>query len=118
MNTPLAELFRYNRWANLMLLNAYRTLSDEQLDALLDVAARSSDDMIAIAEDLALESEVGLAYLSKTHRFPKSFFLAHAMEHGVEHRMEVKPALFQLGSQTPDLDAWSYRAAMGYGQEV
>lgn len=31
MNTPLAALFRYNRWANLALLDACRPLSDAQL---------------------------------------------------------------------------------------
>ena len=33
MNRPLAETFRYNRWANLVLLEACRALTDEQLDA-------------------------------------------------------------------------------------
>jgi uncharacterized damage-inducible protein DinB len=30
---PLAEIFRYNKWANLTLLEACRTLTDEHLDA-------------------------------------------------------------------------------------
>lgn len=33
MNRPLAEMFRYNRWANLVLLEACRALPNEQLDA-------------------------------------------------------------------------------------
>ena len=33
MNTPLAEMFRYNNWATLTLIEACRSLSDEQLDA-------------------------------------------------------------------------------------
>ena len=33
MNTPLGEIFRYNRWANLELIAACRALSDEQLGA-------------------------------------------------------------------------------------
>jgi uncharacterized damage-inducible protein DinB len=33
VNGPLAEVFRYNRWATLSLLEACRTLSDEHLDA-------------------------------------------------------------------------------------
>lgn len=32
MNKPLAEIFKYNRWANLELLNACAALTDEQLD--------------------------------------------------------------------------------------
>jgi uncharacterized damage-inducible protein DinB len=32
VDEPLAELFRYNKWANSTLLEACRRLSDEQLD--------------------------------------------------------------------------------------
>lgn len=32
MNGPLAEIFRYNRWATLQLVEACRSLTDEQLD--------------------------------------------------------------------------------------
>jgi uncharacterized damage-inducible protein DinB len=32
MNEPLAEMFRYNRWASLTLIEACRPLTDEQLD--------------------------------------------------------------------------------------
>jgi hypothetical protein len=40
------------------------------------------------------------------------------VEHGVEHRTEIKVALAKMGIETPDLDAWSYAGAMGYGAEV
>jgi uncharacterized damage-inducible protein DinB len=33
MNQPLAEMFKYNRWANRRLLDVCRELSDDQLDA-------------------------------------------------------------------------------------
>lgn len=165
MNQPLAEIFKYNRWANLQLLNVCRSLTDERLDTrapgtsgtvrellmhvvggqqafvartsgrhpegglgrssewpgfdvLLDLARRSSDDLIGIAQGLVEDSEVSLPYGGKVYRFPKSFILAHAAEHGVEHRTEIKVALAQLGIQTPDLDGWPYSSAAGYGQEV
>src|SRR6185312_8640651 len=35
VNEPLAEMFRYNAWANRTLLEACRTLTDVQLDARL-----------------------------------------------------------------------------------
>jgi hypothetical protein len=40
------------------------------------------------------------------------------LEHGVEHRTEIKLALAQLGVATPDLDGWPYAEAMGYGAPV
>ena len=74
--------------------------------------------MVSIAEGLDVDTDVDLPWLDKTYRFPKSFFLVHALEHGVEHRTEIKLALAAAGIATPDLDGWSYSAAMGYGQEV
>ncbi len=165
MNTPLAEMFRYNRWANNLLLDACRGLSDVQLDATVDgvsgsvrvlllhvvggqqtfvlrtsgrhhegelhrasawpgfdvlaeIAATSSDELIAIAENLDADTDVALPFGGKTYTYPKSFFLVHALAHAVEHRTEIKLALTELGVATPDLDAWQYAGAAGYGREV
>jgi uncharacterized damage-inducible protein DinB len=165
MNRPLAELFRYNRWANLQLIDACQGLNDEQLatrapgtsgsiaellthivggqqtsvlrtkgrqhegelgrksewpgiSVIREVAIGSSDELITIAEGLERDVEVDLPYGPKTYRFPMSFFLTHALEHGVEHRTEIRFALHHLGVDAPDLDGWSYSAAAGYGQEV
>jgi uncharacterized damage-inducible protein DinB len=73
---------------------------------------------VEIAERLEEDTEVDLPYSGRVFRFPASFFLAHAAEHGGEHRTEIKLALAQLGVETPDLDGWAYAAAAGYGQEV
>lgn len=87
-------------------------------DALVELARQSSEELIAIAEALVEDSEVALPYRGRAYRYPTSFFLVHAAEHGVEHRTEVKVALAQLGVETPDLDAWFYAGAAGYGREV
>ncbi len=86
-------------------------------DALIALAVASSDALIGIAEGLDVDSEVDVPWLGKTYRFPKSFFLLHALEHGVEHRTEIKIALAAAGIATPDLDGWSYSTAMSYGRE-
>jgi len=164
VNRPLAEPFRYNRWANLTLLDACAGLSDALLDArvpgisgsvrevflhliggqqtfvlrtqgrqhegelnrasawpgfaaLRAIAESTSDELIAIAEALERDREAGLPWQGKVFMYPVSFFLTHALEHGVEHRTEIKLALAQLGVPTPDLDAWPYAAAAGYGRE-
>jgi uncharacterized damage-inducible protein DinB len=171
MNGPFAEVFRYNKWANLTLLNACSTLTERQLDtlvpgvtpsgfpiptvrglllhivggqqtfvlrtkgrqnegelnrdsawpgfdALISIATSTSDELIAIAEPLDTDEDVVLPYAGKRFAFPKSFFLVHALEHGDQHRAEVKLALGAVGIETPDLDGWSYAQAMGYGCEV
>ena len=162
MNRPLAEMFEYNRWANLTLLEACRVLDTEALaarppglsgtigellvhivggqqtfalrtkgrqnegemsrqtpwpgiDFLIDVAAATSDELLAVARGLDEDREVELPYLGKVFRFRLAFFLVHAFEHGMEHRTEVKVGLNQLGIETPDLDGWSYAASKGYG---
>lgn len=165
MNEGLAEMFRYNAWANRELFGTCASLTDEQLDThilgtsgsvrellvhiagaqqtfalrtkgrqhegelgrgsdwpgidtLIQIAARTSDELISIAEQLEDDEEVDLPYQGKTYRYPKRFFLVHGMEHSTEHRTEVKVALAHIGVETPDLDGWSYSMAAGYGQEI
>jgi len=87
------------------------------LDGLISIANRTGEELIAIAERFDADTQVELSWRGKVYSYPKSFFLVQAMEHGVEHRTEVKVALAQLGFATPDLDAWEYAAARGYGAE-
>ncbi len=165
MNQDLAEMFRYNAWANRELFGACRSLTEEQLDvrihgisgsargllmhiaggqqtfvlrtkgrqhegelgrhsdwpgieAVVRIAASTSDELIAIAEQLKDDEEVHLSYQGKAYSYPKRFFLVHAMEHSTEHRTEVKVALAQIGIETPDLDGWNCAQSAGYGQEI
>ena len=165
MNGPLADCLRYNRWANLVLIDACRELSEGQLDThateasrsvrellshvvgseltfvlrtkgrqhegesrhvdtwpgfdvLRDVAVGSGDELITIAAALNEDDLVDLPFQGKIYRYPKSFFLLHAIEHGVEHRSEIKVTLLRQGVETPDLDAWFFSRAAGYGREV
>ncbi len=165
MKTDLAEMFRYNAWANRELFGFCRSLTEEQLDmhiqgisgsirellmhiaggqqtfvlrakgrqhegelgrksdwpgieTVVHIAASTSDELIAIAEQLKDDEEVDLPYQGRTYRYPKRFFLVHAMEHSTEHRTEVKVALAYIGIETPDLDGWNYSQSAGYGQEI
>ncbi|NTU80027.1 MAG: hypothetical protein HGA45_11585 [Chloroflexales bacterium] len=165
MNTGLAEMFRYNDWANRMLFEACRSLTDAQLDTqvagtsgtvrelllhiaggqqtfvlrtkgrqhegelgrgsawpgietVIQIAARTSAELIAIAEHLEHDEDVALPYQGTTYRYPRRFFLVHAMAHSTEHRTEVKVALAHIGVETPDLDGWPYALAAGYGQAM
>ena len=88
------------------------------LDVLHEVAASSGDDLIAIAAGVDEDEFVALPYRGKTYEYPKSFFLLHAFEHGVEHRTEIKVTLALIGIESPDLDGWFYAPAAGYGREI
>lgn len=165
MNTPLANMLRYERWATLRLVDACRRLTDEQLDArhewasgpvrelllhlvggqqtfvlrtkgrqhegelnrgsawpgfdtLAGIAADAGEELVHVAESLEADADVELGWMGHTYRYPVSFFLVHAVEHGVEHRTEIKLALAAIGVATPDLDGWEFAAAMGYGEEA
>lgn len=87
-------------------------------DRLIEIINQTSDELIAVAEELAYDEEVDLSYGGHFYRFPRRFFLIHALAHSIEHRTEVKVALANSGVETPDLDGWGYSAAMGYGQKV
>jgi len=87
-------------------------------DGLIALATRAGDDLIDIAGALESEADVDLPYVGKAFHFPRSFFLVRAIEHGVEHRTEIKVALNQLGVTTPNLDGWPWSVAAGNGQEV
>jgi uncharacterized damage-inducible protein DinB len=165
MNKALAEMFRYNAWANNQLFQACRSLTGEQLnthvpgtsgsvrelllhivgaqqtfvlrtkgrqhegemgrqspwpgiDTLIGLAESTSQELIAIAEQLDDDEKVELPYLGKAFRYPTRFFLVHAMAHSAEHRTEVKVALAHTGVATPDLDGWPYAEYAGYGSVV
>ncbi len=88
------------------------------IEQVIETAETTSNELITIAEQLDDEAEIDLAYQGKFYRFPKRFFLVHALEHSIEHRTEVKAALGSMGVETPDLDGWFYSNAAGYGQVV
>jgi uncharacterized damage-inducible protein DinB len=165
LNGPLAILFRYNKWANLQLIDAFRGLSDKQLDGRADgtsgsirellvhlvggqqtfilrtrgrqhegelgrgsawpgfdvvrsLALGTSDELIEIAENMTADPDIALPWQGTAYRYPMSFFLLHALEHGVEHRTEINVTLTGLGVEHPDLDPWFYATAAGLGEEV
>jgi uncharacterized damage-inducible protein DinB len=166
MSTALADCLRYDRWANLALIDGCRGMTEEQLglratpssrsvaelfqhlagseltfvlrtkgwqhegesrhvdgawpgfEVLRDVLASTGDELSAIAEGLDDGELVVLPYQGERFEYPKGFFLLHAVQHGVEHRTEIKVTLALNGIETPDLDAWFYSEAAGYGREV
>jgi uncharacterized damage-inducible protein DinB len=88
------------------------------IQTLIELVEQTSDELISITQQLQGDEEVDLPYLGKSYRYPKRFFLVHAIAHSLEHRTEVKVALAHIGVETPDLDGWPYADTMGYGREV
>jgi uncharacterized damage-inducible protein DinB len=86
-------------------------------DPLVEIADQTSEALLAAARSPAQADEIELPYGRRRYRYPIRFFLVHAVEHGVEHRTEIKLQLGQQGIPTPDLDGWQFAAARGYGAE-
>ena len=87
------------------------------METVISIVTATTDDLLRIAEELQSGEEVDLPFKGKSYRFPKRFFLVHAIQHGIEHRTELKLALAQIGIKTSDLDGWNYATVAGYGQE-
>ena len=87
------------------------------METVISIVTATSDDLLRIAENLQSGEEVDLPFKGTSYRFPKRFFLVHAIQHGIEHRTELKLALAHIGVTTPDLDGWNYATVAGYGQE-
>lgn len=87
-------------------------------DALANVAAETSDALAAGASALDVDADVVLSFQGKGHRYPKSFFLLHAIQHGIEHRTQIGTMLAQLGREAPNLDGWAFAEHEGLGEEV
>jgi uncharacterized damage-inducible protein DinB len=87
-------------------------------DELTRIANESSAALIAAARRLPADANVELPYGRRRYRYPVRFLLVHAVEHGIEHRTEIKLQLAQQGVDTPDLDGWPFAESRGYGDEV
>jgi uncharacterized damage-inducible protein DinB len=164
MNGPLAQVLRYNAWANSVLLTACRALPPDVLDApsggaaygtiretlfhlvtgQLDFLARlagraqdaskprawtdfdamaslaqaTGDALVAAAAALEDDAQIVVPYAGGRSVFPASFFLTHALAHGVEHRTQIAGMMSRAGLTPPDLDGWQYAAAAGFGAEA
>jgi uncharacterized damage-inducible protein DinB len=87
-------------------------------DALTVIAAETSEALTAAASALDVDADVVLSYQGKGHRYPKSFFLLHTIQHGIEHRTQIGMMLAQLGCDAPDLDGWAFAEHAGLGGEI
>src|SRR5215510_4971757 len=59
-----------------------RTSPWSGMETLIGIVTATSDDLLRIAESLQHGEDVDLPFKGKSYRFPKRFFLAHAIEHG------------------------------------
>jgi uncharacterized damage-inducible protein DinB len=81
-------------------------------DELRQRARKAGENLIAIAGQGEENRILHIFYDEQNHEVPAIFVLIQAINHGTDHRSQVATVLSQQGITPPELDGWSYYAAM------
>jgi len=81
-------------------------------DELRQRARKTGEELITIAEQGAENRILHIFYDEQNHEVPAIFVLIQAINHATDHRSQVATLLSQQGITPPELDGWSYYAAM------
>jgi uncharacterized damage-inducible protein DinB len=71
-------------------------------------AKASGDELVALAAAFDAAAIVDSLHRGESTRVRAVTFFMQALDHGAEHRTQVRLALTMLGYEPPDVDAWSY----------
>jgi uncharacterized damage-inducible protein DinB len=94
------------------------TLEETQPDlpAIREHLRRSGDGFVAYAESVAGDPTLTVTWRGQQYQMPASLFLVQAIDHGTEHRTQIKTALTQAGYAPPEIDGWTWDAARRGGE--
>lgn len=68
----------------------------------------TGEGLIEWAHKVQAEDTVEVMWDGEPRQVPKTIITTQVIEHGHEHREQVKTILTQLGIEPPDLQAWAY----------
>lgn len=71
-------------------------------------AAASGAELIALAERLQPGTILSTTFRGEPAEVPATVVFAQALDHGGEHRTQVRHALTILGYEPPHIDAWAW----------
>jgi len=120
MEPALVTLFRHHAWANDRLRGAGgpdaggygRPSPPEGLGPNVRVfrarAAVSNAALIELAGALAADTVLSRPFRGEVQQVRALTVLIQALDHGTEHRTQVRTALTVLGIEPPELDGWAY----------
>jgi uncharacterized damage-inducible protein DinB len=75
-------------------------------------AAASGEALIELARRLDPETVLQTTFRGEPAVLPAVVVFAQALDHGGEHRTQVRHALTILGHDPPDVDAWAWHEAL------
>ena len=71
-------------------------------------AAVSGAELVGLAERLVPGTILSTTFRGEPAEIPAAVVFAQALNHGGEHRTQVRHALTILGYEPPDVDAWAW----------
>jgi uncharacterized damage-inducible protein DinB len=75
-------------------------------------AAASAAALVELAATYAPEAILHTTFRGAPISLPAVVIFAQALDHGCEHRTQVRHALTILGYEPPDIDAWAWDDAV------
>lgn len=69
---------------------------------------KTGEGLIEWAHKVQAEDVVEVLWAGEPRQVPKTIIVTQVIEHGNEHREQIKTILTQLGIEPPDLQAWAY----------
>lgn len=81
------------------------------LATLREHARQSGEGLIAYAASVEGDPILHETWHGKPHQLPASLRLVQAINHGADHRTQIKTALTQAGFDPPELDGWTWYEA-------
>lgn len=79
---------------------------------LRTAAEKTGDAFITLARALPNDAVLEVEDEGKIEQHDPAFPLIQAIDHGTEHRSQIKTALTQHGIEPPNLDGWTYEEAL------
>jgi uncharacterized damage-inducible protein DinB len=84
-------------------------MSFEEMKAVLQ---KTGEGLIEGAHKVQADDTVEVLWAGEPRQVPKTIIVTQVIEHGNEHREQIKTILTQLGIEPPDLQGWAYFDAM------
>lgn len=69
---------------------------------------QTGEGLVEWAHNVQAEDTVDLLWDGESRPVPKTILFTQVIEHGHEHREQIKTILTQLGIEPPDLQGWAY----------
>ena len=75
---------------------------------MIEHTRQTGEGLVAWARKVSAEESVEINWDGELRQVPKSIILTQALDHGTDHRSQIKTILTQIGIEPPELQSWDY----------